>query len=295
MPELPEVETNARNFARWALGRRIVRVTPPPGAREADGLSPRAFRARLQGRRVESVERRGKWTLARLSEGGGLALHLGMTGKLARVGARGPLPRFTRAVFALDDGARVCFVDSRRFGRLCAAPWQELVARREVAELGPDALTSATPAVLARAFQATGRTVKEALMDQRVLAGVGNLYATEALWRAKIHPAAKAARVAQDRAALRRLASAVKASLRHGLAELEGAEMPQYLEDGAPNPFHTYDRAGAPCHRCGTLLRAMTIGGRTSAYCPRCQLHPAGAPPAGARHRRRDGPARKGT
>lgn len=273
MPELPEVQTNAANLGRWAVDRRIVRVTPPPGLRETDGLPPRVFRARLEGRRVESVERRGKWTLVRLSEGGGLALHLGMSGKLAREAPtrRGRLPRFTRAVLLLDDGARVCFVDARRFGRLLAAPWDELLGRREITELGPDALSATTPALLARAFRTTGRTVKETLLDQRVVAGIGNLYATEALWRARIHPAAKAVRVAEDRAALRRLAAAVRASLRHGLAVLEGSEVPQYLEDGAPNPFHAYDRAGEPCRRCRATLRAMTIGGRTSAYCPSCQ------------------------
>jgi formamidopyrimidine-DNA glycosylase len=196
-----------------------------------------------------------------------------MTGTLARVAAAGrdPLPRFTRAVLALDDGARVCFVDSRRFGRLLAGPWAELLARPEVAALGPDALAATTPTVLARAFVATGRSVKETIMDQRVLAGVGNLYATEALWRARIHPAERAAVVARDPAALRRLAAAIRASLRHGLAALEGSEVPQYLEDGAPNPFHAYDRAGSPCGRCGAVLAALSLGGRTSAYCPSCQ------------------------
>jgi formamidopyrimidine-DNA glycosylase len=271
MPELPEVETNARNLARWALGRRIVAVTAPPGTRETDGLPPRAFRARLVGRRLDAVERRGKWTLVRLSEGAGLALHLGMSGKLERVGARAKLPRFTRAVLALDDGHRVCFVDSRRFGRLVAAPWEELLARREVTELGPDALHETTPAVLRRALARTKRSVKETIMDQRVLAGVGNLYATEALWRARIHPAAPSPAVAEDAPALRRLAAAIRAALAHGLGELQATEIPRYLEDGAENTFFAYDRAGAPCPRCSTILQAMTLGGRTSAFCPTCQ------------------------
>lgn len=274
MPELPEVETNGKNLARWALGRRIVRVTPPPGVRETDGVPPRAFRARLEGRRVQSVERRGKWMLTRLSGGAGLGLHLGMSGKLERVEGRERAPRFTRAVFALDDGARVCFVDSRRFGRLVAMPWADLLGRREVTELGPDALHETTPALLARALAGTSRTVKETIMDQRVLAGVGNLYATEALWRARIHPATRAPVVAADRAALRRLAAAIRAALAHGLAELAATEVPRYLEEGAPNPFHAYDRAGEPCGRCGATLRSMVLGGRTSAYCPSCQKSP---------------------
>src|SRR5215470_13219618 len=109
MPELPEVETNARNLARWIVGHRIVRVTPPPGTRELGGTSRRAFAARLAGRRVVAVTRRGKWIRCALDDGGVLSLHLGMTGKIVR--ADGAPPRFTRAAFELDDGGSVCFVD----------------------------------------------------------------------------------------------------------------------------------------------------------------------------------------
>jgi len=265
-----------RNLRAWTVGRRIVAVTPPPGRREAGGLAPRAFIERLRGRRVEEVARRGKWMLARLSAGGGLALHLGMSGKLARLGdgkeaPAAALPRFTRAVFALDDGTRVCFVDARRFGRLLAGRFADLAAMPALAELGPDALAATTPALLRAALSRTRRTVKEAIMDQRVLAGVGNLYATEALWRARLHPALPAPRVARSPAASRALAAGIRAALRHGLSLLEGAELPAYLEDGAPNEFHVYDRKGSPCPRCGTAIEAMTLGGRTSAYCPRCQ------------------------
>lgn len=274
MPELPEVEQNARNLARWTRGRTIVAVVPPPGTRETAGLEPKEVVRRVKGRAVEAVARRGKWILVRLSGGAGLGLHLGMTGKFARLGRgeRADPPRFTRAVFELDDGSRVCFVDLRRFGKLVAVRrYEELAEMRELRELGPDALEATTPALLGEALGKTTRTVKEVLMDQRVVAGVGNLYATEALWRAQIHPAQKAPRVAKDPAALARLAEAVKAALRHGLATLEGQELPEYVEEGAPNPFHAYDRASEPCHRCGATIRAMTIGGRTSAYCPRCQ------------------------
>lgn len=275
MPELPEVETNARHFAAWVVGRTLVEVTPPPGKRELGGMAPKTFAGRLRGRRVEEVRRRGKWTLARLDGGAGLALHLGMTGKLVRVGRAAELPRFTRAVFALDDGGRVCFVDSRRFGRLLAAPWDELLAMREVAELGPDALGETTPALLGDALGRTIRTVKETIMDQRVIAGVGNLYATEALWRAKIHPATKAKRVAVDAGALERLADGIRAALEQGLEVMAAEEVPEYIEEGAPNPFYAYDRAGESCRRrCGGTIAAMTIGGRTSAYCPRCQPKP---------------------
>jgi formamidopyrimidine-DNA glycosylase len=140
VPELPEVETNARNLARFAVGRTLVRVTAPPGTRELGGLSRPAFVRRLRGHRLEEVTRRGKWILCRLDRDAGLALHLGMTGKIVRATAGAPAPRFTRATFELDDGARVCFVDSRRFGKLLAARYRALLARAEIASVGKDAL-----------------------------------------------------------------------------------------------------------------------------------------------------------
>ena len=269
MPELPEVETNARNLARWAEGRRLVEVTPPPGTRETLGTPPRTFVKRLRGRKIERVSRRGKWILCELSGGGGLGLHLGMTGHILRARKGQPLPRFARGVFALDDGNQVVFVDSRRFGRL--VPTTRAGLSELVAELGPDAL-AVTPKVLAAALARTARTVKETIMDQHVLAGVGNLYATEALWRARIHPARGARAVAKDSALVRKLAAAIRAALRHGLRTYAGQEEPSYIEEGGPNPFYCYDRAGERCRRCQTTtIRAVTIGGRTSAYCPHCQ------------------------
>ena len=115
-------------------------------------------------------------------------------------------------------------------------------------------------------------------MDQRVAGGIGNLYATEALWRARIHPARKAREVAADPAAVSALVTGIRGALRHGL-ETYGAsvaatpetEPPTYIEEGGENPFYVYDRTGEPCPRCGTEIESMTLGGRTSAYCPTCQ------------------------
>jgi len=271
MPELPEVETNARNLARWATGKKILAATAPPGTRELGGLGRAAFVRRVVGRTVEAVTRRGKWILVRLSGGDGLGLHLGMTGKISNV----PGQRFTRATFSLDDGTVVGFVDSRRFGRLIAAKVEALLERPDIRRVGPDALSELDARGLAAALARTKRTVKEALLDQTLLAGVGNLYATEALWRAKIHPATPAQRVAADGVKVRRLLTGIRAALRHGLRTFErplGKEdIPEYIEEGAPNPFHAYDRAGRPCHRCGTMLKTMVIGGRSSAFCPHCQ------------------------
>lgn len=274
MPELPEVETNARNLARWSLGRRVVKVVPPePGRTLAD---PDALVRVARRRRIEEVARRGKWMLVRLDDGGGLGLHLGMTGKIARAARGEELPRFTRAVLGLDDGTRICFVDARRFGTIVAeASHAALLARPDIAGLGPDALSRAATAALAAGLGRSGRTVKEVLLDQRVLAGVGNLYATEALLRAGIHPAASARAVADDRAAVLRLARSIRVALRHGLRTMASEAPPVYLEEGAPNPFLAYDRKGERCRRCRSdTIRAITLGGRTSAFCPTCQPPP---------------------
>jgi formamidopyrimidine-DNA glycosylase len=270
MPELPEVEANMRNFAAWTVGRRMTEITPPPGRRELGGLAPAEFVARLHGREVKEVGRRGKWILARLDRGAGLGLHLGMTGKIVRCGTEAP--RFARAVFELSDGSRVCFVDSRRFGRLYAAEsYDELASRPEIAAIGPDALRELDARTLREVLAATARTVKETIMDQRAIAGVGNLYAAEALWRAKIHPASRARAVAADPAAVRALLAGIRAALRHGIREYADVDVPEYIEEGAPNPFYAYDRAGLPCKRCKTRLRSMTLGGRTTVWCPKCQ------------------------
>src|SRR5688572_9020979 len=274
MPELPEVEANLRNLASWCVGRRIERVEPQKGRLQTGGLAPEEFARRLAGRRVEAVSRRGKWMLARLGGGAGLGLHLGMTGKLVR--AEGDvLPRFTRAVFRMSDGGRVCFVDLRRFGRIYVEEsYDALLGLPGIAEIGPDALTGIDLRLLRDALASTSRTVKETIMDQRVLGGLGNIYAGEALWRARIHPASAARAVAVDGAALRALVRGIRGALRHGLRDVLEQDVPEYVEEGAPNPFFVYDRGGEPCRRCRTTLQSKVLGGRTTAFCPRCQGRP---------------------
>lgn len=273
MPELPEVETNRHNFASWATGRRIKAVSPPPGTRETAGVQAEQFARRLQGRRVEDVTRRGKWILVRLSGGGALGIHLGMTGKLVRLDEPAePLPRFTRAVLTLDDNTRVCFVDARRFGKLIAEPSYELlIRRREIAQIGPDALSELDESFLSEVLARSSRNVKEAIMDQRIAAGVGNLHATEALWRAGIHPMTPASAVAADHSKISDLLDGIRSSLRLGLATFNHVAAPVYIEEGGPNPFGVYDKAGRPCPRCRARIASVVIGGRTTAFCPKCQ------------------------
>ncbi|MFH0900125.1 MAG: bifunctional DNA-formamidopyrimidine glycosylase/DNA-(apurinic or apyrimidinic site) lyase [Pseudomonadota bacterium] len=277
MPELPEVESNLRNLRRWMTDRTIVEVSPPPGIRETGGVKAEDFVALLAGKRVVALERRGKWILLSLSDGVGLGLHLGMTGRLAMVASGAGEPRFTRAVFRLDDGSRVCFVDSRRFGKLIAAArLDDLVEAEEISKLGPDPLSGGIDTSLRSACQRTSRSIKEVIMDQRVIAGVGNLYATEALWHARIHPSTSASEVAKDSKIIAKLVDGIRTALEHGLSVYAHENVPQYLEEGAPNVFNAYDRAGQPCPRCETPIASMVLGGRTTAYCPTCQREKKG-------------------
>lgn len=283
VPELPEVETNARNLARWAIGLRITDVRPPPGARERAGLDEERFVARLVGRVIERVDRRGKWVLVALSGGAGLALHFGMTGKLARVARAGDEePRFTRATIALEDGSTIAFVDARRFGKLGARERLEEIERLdEIASIGPDALGPDAEVALARALAGSARTVKDVLLDQRAIAGVGNLYATEALWLAGVHPESAARAFAAEPDRVRALAGGVRRALEAGLAMHAAREVPFYIEEGGPNPSRVYGHEGDPCPRCATRIATIRQSGRTTAYCPRSQR------PARARRRAR--------
>jgi formamidopyrimidine-DNA glycosylase len=266
MPELPEVETNARNLAQWAVGKTIVAAAPPPG------IPPAAFRKRVEGKKIKAVFRRGKWILVALEPDAGLGLHLGMTGKLAITPDAADLPRFTRGWFRLSSRRTLCFVDSRRFGRVIAEPsFADLAWRPEIAAVGPDALGEVTPAILSAALARTGRAIKEALLDQTLIGGVGNIYAAEALWRAGIDPRTPARRIAADPERNRTLWRAIRAALRHGLSTFTPGQLPEYIEEGADNPFHVYDRGGEPCHRCGATLCAITQGGRTTVFCATCQ------------------------
>ncbi len=283
MPELPEVTVNARNLLSWMRGKVIASVVPPPGTRELDGMVPGEFARELVGRCIVDVTRRGKWILVRFDRGA-LGIHLGMTGKFLRVAGSDALPRFARAVFVMSDGQRVCLVDPRRFGKLVMArQLDDLLARREISGLGPDVLSELTAENLCEALAKTSRSVKEALMDQRIAAGVGNIYSTEGLWRAQIHPTTPAQEIAVNAALCRLLLESLRAALQHGLDEYSKIDIPAYIEEGAPNPFFAYDRRGEACPRCKSVFESMVLGGRTTVYCPKCQVSKSDAPARAAR------------
>lgn len=270
MPELPEVEFAARALRRWMDGHHVVEAEAPE-SRIFRGCDASAFERALRGAAFGWVERRGKNLLFAFSGGQGLFSHLGMTGKWVRIPKGQMAPPHVRASLLLENGERVGYVDPRMFGRLALVPVDELFDRPEVRDLGPDPLIDGLdPAWLHERLQRTRRAIKVALMDQAVIAGVGNIQATDALFEARIHPARPASSLAREE--VDALVRAIDASIARTLeVQGDGDEITYMEEAGAANPFVVYGRAGLPCPRCGTTLEKMDVGGRTSAFCPTCQ------------------------
>jgi formamidopyrimidine-DNA glycosylase len=273
MPELPEVETIRRRLAPVLEGATIERaeIVDPRLTRPID---PGVVAGALVGERIVALDRRGKYLLWRLSSGRTLVVHLRMTGSLRHV-ADGELPEdvHRRATLALDTGAAVGYRDVRRFGT-----W-ELLEEDHLrpyldARLGPEPLAGSFTASRL-ATLAAGRTtpVKAFLLDQRRIAGVGNFYADEALWRAQIHPLRPAGVLAAVEVA--RLHRALRAVLRKGI-ERQGSTLRDYVTpdgDGGAmqHEFHVYGRLGEPCDRCGRPIERIVVGGRGTWFCPHCQ------------------------
>ncbi len=261
MPELPEVETIARTLAPRIVGRRIA------SARFASRFvmreDPERAAARLRGRTVIALRRYGKFLSLELDAGVVLAIHLGMTGKLLWNGEAGP---HTRAVFDLD-GARLVYDDIRQFGRIEVS--ECLPAR--IARLGPEPLAISEAEFLDR-LKGRGR-IKPLLLNQAFLRGMGNIYVDEALFRARIHPRALAARLGRERA--RRLHRAIAEVLTAAI-ESGGSSISDYVDaEGRKGGFQAqhrvYGREGEPCVVCGTPIQRMVVAQRGTHYCPKCQ------------------------
>jgi formamidopyrimidine-DNA glycosylase len=275
MPELPEVEIAARNLRRWTSGRRIVAVEPDARARYVFRPStPAAFARALAGARFGPIRRIGKNLLVTLDRDGaplGLLSHLGMTGKWVRRDGDGAPPRFSHCRFQLDDGSVLHFDDLRLFGRLRVVPGARFEAVPELAGLGPDPLEAGIDrARLAAGLARSRLPVKVRIMDQRLLPGVGNILASEALFRARIDPRREARSLSGDEVA--RVAEGVLAAVREAIAREEGPEITYVEEPGAENPFLVYGREGERCPRCGAArIQRIVQAGRSTFFCPRCQ------------------------
>ena len=267
MPELPEVETVRGQLEPVLVGRTFTDGGAHPSAKFATA-------PHVVGATVEAVRRRGKYLLVDLDDDRELVLHLGMTGRFL-VGAEATAPEhdpYVRAWWLLDDGSRLAYRDVRRFGRIAVVPAGDHRSLPTLHHLGPEPFDDAFSADhLWQAVRASSMRVKTQLLNQRVVAGVGNIYADEALWAARVNPAART--ITRPQAA--RLRDAVREALAAGL-ENGGTTLRDYRtvigdEGRNQHTLRCYGRAGEPCERCGTELRRRVIDARGGTWCPTCQ------------------------
>jgi formamidopyrimidine-DNA glycosylase len=278
MPELPEVETVMRGLQLRLLGRRIMSATV--NRPDLRWPLPPGLAARLTGARVESFRRRAKYILMRLEGGDSVLLHLGMSGRMVLGPLRPNAPMLhEHVVLEMEDGWRVGFVDPRRFGSIDLVPTASEDGHRLLAGLGPEPLGGEFSAAMLSATLTGRRTpIKAALLDQRVVAGLGNIYVCEALFRSKISPVRQAASIAGAKAG--RLVAAIKATLNEAIAA-GGSSLRDYVQpEGELGYFQhawkVYGREGDPCERCPGLPACAGIGrivqsARSTFYCPRTQ------------------------
>ncbi|HET7142181.1 MAG TPA: bifunctional DNA-formamidopyrimidine glycosylase/DNA-(apurinic or apyrimidinic site) lyase [Candidatus Limnocylindria bacterium] len=298
MPELPEVETVARDLQRWVAGARITGAEVR-WARTIRHPEPDQFSEEIRGAEIQRVGRRAKSVLIHLADGRVMTVALRMTGALIVAPAGTPDDPYARVVFGLADGRQLRYRDVRKFGRI--GLWEgggltvrrtRRPAKRRVKEARApyrvgDVFGRHGPEPLARGFSAArlaerlkGRSarLKTLLLDQSFIAGVGNIYADEALWRARLHPMRKADSLAPDE--VRRLHRAIRSVLRQGIAN-RGASFADYVgADGEPGAnaeeLAVYRRTGEPCLRCGRTIQRVVIGQRSTHFCPHCQPAPQG-------------------
>ena len=289
MPELPEVETVARGLQLSVAGRRILSVT----LRKTDFMDdPVAIERELPGRQIARVERFGKFMLLQLvardapngqSSGSAnaaevseaLLVHLGMTGNLAAHFAEQPLAKHTHVTFVLDDGRELRYVDPRRFGRMAYLSGESLAA--ELLRFGADPLL-VTRDEFGNRIRGSRARIKALLLDQSVLRGVGNIYADESLWTARIHPAKSGAHLKPQEAAT--LREALQKILRKAI-EMRGSSISDFVDaEGVAGDYQrhhrAYGREGKKCLRCGAKIKRIIVAGRSSFFCPRCQRTPRG-------------------
>ncbi len=284
MPELPEVETVRRGLAPSLVGKRIARAR----TKRADLRFPfpKRFAARLSGRRVDALERRAKYMLARLDDGNVWITHLGMTGRWSILGAKRqpgdfyysepPDPTHTHVVIEMEQGARLEFNDPRRFGYMDLIAEDALEKHPWFKGMGPEPLGNEFHLpYLKKALAGKKTSIKAALLDQRIVAGLGNIYVVEALHRAGITPTKEAGRISTVR--LERLFHAIRAVLEEAI-EAGGSTISDYAsangeQGGFQHRFRVYDREGDKCLTpdCGGTIVRETQGGRSSFWCPRCQ------------------------
>ncbi len=281
MPELPEVESVRRSLTRARLRAAVRSVWRSPQRLRTGHAWQDERLSLLRGARPQRWTRRGKHLLWQLEsaagEALGLLIHLGMTGRVEVARAGDARALHTHVELRLDDDRLLRFVDARRFGGVRARPWDRLLAEPPLCELGPEPLSPSFDGERLRAAAGESRrALRDVLLDQRVVAGVGNIYALESLFLARLHPLLPAYRLAPS--AWERLASAVREVLEQGLRN-GGTTLRDYRDaDGNrgdnQNALWVYGRAGEPCLACGAAIEGFVLGGRGGAFCPADQRRP---------------------
>jgi formamidopyrimidine-DNA glycosylase len=294
MPELPEVETVRRQLEPKVVGRR-VESAEVLDERWTRPRSPRELERAVAGRRIEAVDRRGKYLLVRLEGDHTLVMHLRMTGNLllrpadasgestvdlmeARLGGprlyeSHPDARFLRAVIRLDDGSEVWFTDARRFGHAEVLTGDELEPYF-AARLGLEPLSDElTPQALCRVAARRTAPLKSFLLNQAGIAGIGNIYADEALWRARLHPLSPAGSMRPEHCEdlCEGIVEALEAGLAHGGSSIDDYRDARGARGSMQDEFLVHTREGEPCVRCGETIRRIVVGGRSTYFCPGCQ------------------------
>lgn len=281
MPELPEVETLARGLQGEVAGRRVLSVE----LGKTDFMdNPAEIERELPGSRIERVERYGKFMLLRLQRSqekagvdqeSALLVHLGMTGTMVPRPVGESRAKHTHLVALLDDGRELRYIDPRRFGRIAWLAGEKL--REELLRFGADPLLISLEEFVQRIRGRRAR-IKAMLLDQGVLRGVGNIYADESLWKAKIHPARIGARLTAEE--IENLLEALQQILEKAIV-LRGSSISDFLDaEGEPGEYQlhhkAYGREGKACYRCKTPIRRIVVAGRSSFFCPNCQKGPRG-------------------
>jgi formamidopyrimidine-DNA glycosylase len=280
VPELPEVETVRRRLAPALEGRVFehVEITDPRLTRPND---PVEVARELEGERVAKVDRRGKYLIVRFESGRALLIHLRMTGSLRHANGEElgfeklPEDDHRRAVVTLDDGSDVAYRDVRRFGTWLLLEPSEVDTYID-ARVGREPLEDAYKAKHLADKLATRRApIKAAILDQRTVAGVGNIYADEALWRARVHPLTPANELTTDdvKAVHKGIRAALQAGVRRQGSTLRDYRLPDGSSGSAQERFKVYGRGGQPCERCGTPIDKIRAAGRGTWYCPTCQVY----------------------
>jgi len=277
MPELPEVETVCRGLAKVLEGRVIARFETR--RRDLRVPFPAGLSAKVTGKRVRSITRRAKYILITLDDSQIVVAHLGMSGRMTiDKGATAP-GRHDHVIIATDDGTEIRFNDPRRFGLMTLTTAAELDRHKLFKGLGPDPLEGVfTPESLVRALKGRKTAIKAALLDQRIVAGLGNIYVSESLFRAGISPKRKSGTVNAARAA--RLVPAIKQVLQEAIAA-GGSSLRDHVQPSGElgyfqHRWQVYDRAGQPCpnhaaEKKPSLIKRIVQGGRSTFFCPRCQ------------------------